>query len=104
LAGKKNFSQEQIKVMIMSYMYNKDEGANAHTIQFYGIAGRTVEGSRFKKILVELCQLEIMNTIDMSHVAQGRVIYKITEKGRNTIEAIRNPLIKSVLGFMERDI
>lgn len=85
-------------------MYNKEEGANAHNIQFYGIAGRTIEGNRFKKILEDLCILEYLSRIDMSHVTEGRVIYKITDKGRHTIEAIRNPLIKDVLGFTEREI
>ena len=104
MARKKNFSQEQMKVMILSYMYNREEGANAHNIQFYGIVGRTIEGSRFKKLLEELCLLETLSKEDMSHVTEGRVIYKITEKGRHTIEALRNPLIKDVLGFTEKEI
>ena len=85
-------------------MYNREEGANAHNIQFYGIVGRTIEGSRFKKILEELCLVETLNKIDMGHVTEGRVIYKITEKGSHIIEVIRNPLIKNFLGFSEKDI
>ena len=90
--------------MILSYMYNREEGANAHNIQFYGIVGRTIEGSRFKKLLEELCLIDDLTMIDMSHVTEGRVIYKITQKGRQTIDLIRDPLMKDFLGFTEKQI
>lgn len=40
----------------------------------------------------------------MSHVTKGRVIYKITDKGRETIIHLRNPLIKEFLGLVNEDI
>jgi hypothetical protein len=84
LVRQKNLSQEQIKVRILSYLYHKEEGANQHTIQFHAVPGHTQEANRFKKLLDDLCQLERLMPIDMSHVTKGRIIYKITEKG-NTI-------------------
>jgi predicted transcriptional regulator len=90
--------------MILSYLYNREDGANAHNIQFHGVIGRTMEGSRFKKLLEELCDLQRIEKHDMSYVTEGRMIYKITEKGRKTIEALRDPLIKDVLGFSEKEI
>ncbi|MGB7955538.1 MAG: hypothetical protein WCF23_16295 [Candidatus Nitrosopolaris sp.] len=40
----------------------------------------------------------------MSHVTKERVIYKITDKGRQTIIHIRNPLIKEFLGLVDEEI
>lgn len=104
LARQKNLSQHQIMIRILSYLYYKEEGANQHKIQFFAVPGRTQEGGRFKKLLEELSKLERIEEVDMSHVTQGRIIYKITDKGKKTIESIRNPLIKEFLGFGEVDI
>jgi DNA-binding PadR family transcriptional regulator len=91
-------------ISILSYLYNKEEGANQHNIQFFAIRGHTQEGSRFKELLEELCKLERIQGVDMSHVTQGRIIYKITDKGKKTMESVRNPLIKDLLGFGDVDI
>ena len=104
MARQRNLSQEQIKIRILSYLYNREEGANQHNIQFHAIFGHTQEASRFKKLLDELCQLERIVAVDMSYVAKGRIIYKITEKGRRTIESIRDPLIKDFLGLADQEI
>ena len=104
MARQRNLSQEQIKIRILSYLYNKDEGANQHNIQFHAIVGHTQEASRFKKILDELCQLERIVSVDMSYVAKGRIIYKITVKGKKTIESIRDPLIKDFFGLADEEI
>ena len=85
MAKPRNLSQEQIKIRILSYLYNKTEGANAHNIQFRGISGHTQEASRFKKLLEELCELDCINKVRMDHVTMGSVIYKITDKGRGTV-------------------
>ena len=37
----------------------------------------------------------------MSHVTKGRVIYKITDKGRQTIERLRDPVVKEFLKLGE---
>ena len=88
----------------MSYLYNREDGANQHSIQFHAVPGHTQEASRFKKLLDDLCQLDRIVSIDMSHVTKGRVIYKITDKGKKTIEGIRDPLIKEFLGLAEEQI
>jgi len=104
LARQKNLSQEQIKIRILSYLYNREEGSNAHNIQFHAVPGHTQEASRFKRLLDELCALERIREIDMSHVTKGRVIYKITDKGKKTIIHLRDPLIKEFLGLINEDI
>ena len=100
----KNLSQQQIRIRILSYLYNNEEGANQHNIQFHAIVGHTQEASRFKVILDELCQLERIAPVDISYVPKGRIIYKITMKDKKTIEIIRNPLIKDFLGLAGQEI
>jgi hypothetical protein len=85
-------------------LYNKREGANAHSIQFHGISRRTQEASRFKKLLDELCDLECIKRVPMDHVAIGRVIYEITDKGRGTVQKLRDQLILDVLGLKVEDL
>ncbi|MDP9289316.1 MAG: hypothetical protein M3P08_14130 [Thermoproteota archaeon] len=104
MARQKNLSQEQIKIRILSYLYNREDGSNAHSIQFHAIPGHTQEASRFKRLLEELCALERIREVDMSHVTKGRVIYMITNKGRETIEHLRDPLIKEFLGLGNEEI
>jgi hypothetical protein len=99
LVRQRNLSQQEIKIRILSYLYNKKEGRNAHDIQFHAVPGHTQETSRFKKLLEELCALESIQELDMSHVSKGRVIYIITDKGKKTIESLRDPLIRDFLGL-----
>jgi hypothetical protein len=54
----------------LSYLYNKEEGSNAHNIQFHAVPGHTQEASRFKVLLEELCNLERIQEVDMSHVTK----------------------------------
>ena len=88
----------------MSYLYNKTEGANAHNIQFRGISGHTQEASRFKKLLEELCELDCINKVQMDHVTMGSVIYKITGKGRGTVQKLRDQFILDILGMKVEDL
>ena len=110
MVRQRNLSQQEIKIRILSYLYNKEEGSNAHNIQFHyniqfhAVPGHTQEASRVKVLLEELCNLERIQEVDMSHVTKGRVIYKITDKGRQTIIHIRNPLIKEFLGLVDEEI
>jgi DNA-binding PadR family transcriptional regulator len=97
----RNLSHQETKIRILSFLYNKEMGENAHTIQFHAISGHTQEASRFKRLLEDLCELGRVQKVDMSHVTKGRVIYKITKKGRETIEHLRNPVIKEFLGLGE---
>jgi DNA-binding PadR family transcriptional regulator len=40
----------------------------------------------------------------MDHVAIGRVIYEITDKGRGTVQKLRDQLILDVLGLKVEDL
>jgi hypothetical protein len=104
LAKPRNLSQEQIKIRILSYLYNKRKGANAHNIQFHGISKRTQEAGRFKKLLDELCDLNCIEKVPMDHVAVGRVIYVITDKGRGTVQKLRDQFILDILGLKVEDL
>lgn len=99
----KNLSQEQIKIRILSYLYHKQEGSNAHKIQFRGI-GHTQEANRFKILLEELCDLKCIEKVSMDHVRTGTYIYKITDKGRGTIQRLRDDLILDFFGLKVEDI
>jgi hypothetical protein len=84
LARQRNLSQEQIKIRILSYLFSSKQGANAHTIQFREVSGRTrhtQEASNFKTLLDELCDLKCIEKVPMDHVRVGSFIYKITDKG-----------------------
>jgi DNA-binding PadR family transcriptional regulator len=100
----RNLSQEQIKIRILSYLYHKQEGANAHSIQFHGISGHTQEAGRFKILLEELCELECIDKVPMDHVTAGRVIYAITDKGRGTIQKLLDPLVLDFFGSTKEDL
>jgi len=104
LAKPRNLSQEQIKIRILSYLYNKTEGANAHNIQFRGISGRTQEASRFKKLLEELCEVDCIDKVPMDHVTVGSFIYKITDKGRGTVLKLRDQFILDIFGLKVEDL
>jgi hypothetical protein len=104
LARQKYYSTEQIKIRILVYLYHQDEGANKNNIQERAIRGRhTQEGSRVRKILEDQCTIGTIEQIDMSHVTQGRVIYKITDKGRKIIESLREPHVKEFFGSADED-
>jgi hypothetical protein len=104
LARQKYYSTEQIKIRILVYLYHQDEGANKNNIQERAIRGRhTQEGSRFRKILEDQCEIGTIEQIDMSHVTQGRVIYKITDKGRKTIQSLRESHVREFFGLTDDD-
>jgi hypothetical protein len=104
VARQRNLSQEQIKIRILSYLYKNKEGANAHKIQFQGMSGHTQEASRFKKLLEELCELHCVDKVPMDHVTMGSVIYKITDKGRGTVQKLRDQFILDILGLKVEDL
>jgi hypothetical protein len=94
----------EVKIRVLSYLYNRDEGANQHNIQFHSIFGHTQEAGRFKDLLGEMCQSGVIVSVDMSYVAKGRFIYKITDKGKKTIQSIQEPEIKEFLGIADQEI
>jgi hypothetical protein len=104
LARQKYHSEEQIKIRTLVYLYHQPDGANKNTIQERAIQGRhTQEGSRFKKILEEQCKIGTIEQVDMSHVRQGSMIYKLTDKGRNTIQSLRQPHMRDFFGLTDED-
>ena len=66
---------------------------NRKNIQFRGI-GHTQEANRFKMLLEELCELRCIEKVPMEHVRTGTFIYQITDKGRRTIQRLRDDLIR----------
>jgi predicted transcriptional regulator len=104
LAQQKYYSTEQIKIRILVYLYHQNEGANKNNIQERAIRGRhTQEGNRFRKILEDQCEIGTIEQVDMSHVTQGRVIYKITDKGRKIIESLQEANVREFFGLTEDD-
>jgi predicted transcriptional regulator len=91
---KGNLSRPQITILILSYLYDKEKGENAHTIQLFAIRGHTQESKRFKDLLEELCKKQLIRQEDMSHVSKGHVVYIETDKGKKIIERLRDPLLK----------
>jgi predicted transcriptional regulator len=67
-----------------------------NTIYNFMLSSDILKRQAVLKILDELCELGRIVSVDMSYVAKGRIIYKITEKGKKTIETIRDPLIKAL--------
>jgi hypothetical protein len=105
VARQRNLSQEQIKIRILSYLYSQGTiGANAHTIQFDGIGKPTQEATRFKILLQELRDVGCIEEVPMDHVAIGRVIYIITQKGRDTVQKLRDQFILDILGLKVEDL
>jgi hypothetical protein len=102
--ARQNLSQEQIKIRILSYLYKKEKGANAHSIQFHGLSKRTQEAGRFKILLQELRDVGCIEEEQVDHVAVGRVIYVITQKGRDTVIKLRDQLVLDILGLKVEDL
>jgi hypothetical protein len=102
MARQRNLSQEQIKIRILSYLFNNNKGANSHKIQFLGMSGYTQEASRFKKLLEELCELECIDKVPIDHVTVGSVIYKITDKGRGIMLNLRDQFLLDIFGLKQK--
>jgi hypothetical protein len=97
----RNLSQGDIKIRILSYLYNKGgDGANAYSIQSHCVP-TSQEANRFKHFLDDLCDLERIEKKDRSDLRKGLITYNITQKGRETVQILRNPLIKDILGLNE---
>lgn len=100
----RNLSQEQVKIRILSYLYHRQEGANAYTVQFQGIPGCTLEANRFKILLEELCEIKCIEKVSMDNVVRGQFIYKITDKGRSTIQKLSDDFIREFFRWESDDI
>jgi len=100
---RKNLSQEQIKIRILAYLYNRGTGANAYVIQHKANIP-SQDGIRFKGFLEELCLslcLEPKEEETGGEIDKVRIIYLITQKGRTIVEQYRHSLIPTVFGSVE---
>ena len=86
----KNLSQEQIKMRILGYLYNRGiAGANAYTIQHRANIP-SQEHNRFKGFLEELCIMECLESYEEETGGdQVRINYRITQTGRTVVDDYR---------------
>lgn len=96
---KEHLSQAQVKIRILAYLYNKgSQGANSYTIQQKANIPSSQESNRFKGFLEELCTLSQLEKYEVETGGKSiRIYYRITNKGRQTIDVIRNPLLVGIL-------
>ena len=95
----RNLSQEQIKIRILAYPYNKGEvGANGYVIQHRANISRQ-EYNRFKGFLEDLCTKLCLEKYEEETAGEKtRINYKITNKGRDVINKYRDPLLQENTG------
>jgi hypothetical protein len=85
----KNLSQEQIKMRILAYLYNKGKGgASNYTIQHKANLP-SQEGKRFREFLEDLCILKLLEKFEEETGGAARIKYRITQDGRKTIDGYR---------------
>ncbi|MGC1134805.1 MAG: hypothetical protein WA941_18400 [Nitrososphaeraceae archaeon] len=86
----KNLSQEQIKMRILGYLYNRGKsGANSYTIQHRANIP-SQEHNRFKGFLEELCTLNCLESYEEETGGeQVRINYRITPTGRTVVDDYR---------------
>jgi hypothetical protein len=97
-----NLSQEQIKIRVLAYLYNRGEiGANAYTIQHRANIPLQ-EYNRFRGFLEEMCILSLLTKYEEETGGDKmRISYKITQNGKNTVDRYRDPLIQQIFGSIE---
>jgi hypothetical protein len=100
----KNLSQEQVKMRILAYLYNRGKfGANQYVIQHKANIP-SQDGRRFKDFLKELCLESCLDTKEEEtggDIDKVRISYLITQKGRMIVEQYRNSLLPTVFGSIE---
>jgi DNA-binding PadR family transcriptional regulator len=96
-----NRSQEQIKIRVLAYLYNKQIGVNSYVIQHKIKIGKQ-DNNRFRGFLEDLCSKSCLEKDEEeTRGEKPRIIYKITQKGRTVVEQYRNSLIKDILWNIE---
>ena len=94
---KPNLSQGEIKIRILGYLYNRGEiGANAYTIeQRANIPSQ--ESNRFKGFLEELYSKQLITKYEVEIGRdKTRTYYKITQKGKDTVDIYRRSLMPDI--------
>jgi hypothetical protein len=80
-----------------------EEGRNANDIQLHCV--RTSQDStRFKGFLEDLCELGRIEKKDRSAIFKGLITYNITDKGKETVQKLRDPLVRDLLEIKEEEI
>lgn len=98
---RENLTQDLIKIRILAYLYNKENPTNAYTIQQRSLIP-SQESNRFKGFLEDLYNLGNLEKIEEeSGGEKSRTSYKITRKGKDTVERYRDPLIQQLFGSIE---
>lgn len=97
---KGSLSQPEIKIRILCYLYKKGrDGGNAYQIQ--SCVHTQQDFTRFKYLLQDLCDKGRIEKKDRSDIHKGLITYNITQKGSETIEILRNDLVKDIVGMPE---
>lgn len=95
--GKRHLSQEQIKIRILAYLYNRPQGANSYTIQHRANIP-VQEFNRFRGFLEELCQLGNLDKVEEETGGNNpRINYIITSKGKDIVIKYRDPFIQEIV-------
>ena len=99
----KNLSQEQIKMRILGYLYNKGRvGANGYTIQHRANIP-SQEFNRFKGFLEDLCILVCLEKYEEETGGDKvRINYRITQTGRIAVDDYRRSShLSKIFGSIE---
>ena len=98
----RSLSQEQIKIRILAYLYNKGEiGANSYAIQHRAHIPLQ-EFNRFRGFLEDLCTKSCLKKYEVETKGdKSRINYIITSKGKDVINRYRDPLIQEILWSVE---
>lgn len=101
----KNLSQEQIKIRILAFLFNKGDkgpnaGANAYTIQHKANIPLQ-EYARLRTFLEELCKLQCLQKYEEETPGdKPRIKYMITEQGKK-ITIIYRDSMQPLFGSIE---
>ena len=98
----KSLSQEQIKIRILAYLYNKGViGSNSYTIQHRANIP-SQHFNRFRGFLEELIIIQFIETYEEETGGErARIFYRITLKGKKLVDNYRDPHISELFGSIE---
>ena len=100
--SRKNLSQEQIKIRILAYLYNRGtNGANSYTIQHRTLI-TSQESNRFRSFLEDLFKLGYLDELKVeTSGTRERTNYIITLKGKRLVEQYRTSLLTELFGSVD---
>jgi hypothetical protein len=107
LVRQRNLSQQEIKFRILSYLYNKEEGSNAHNIQFHAVTGHTQEAGGFARFQEAggFARFQEAGLFRNPQHCSGREPKRYSFKnGRLIIDTFLGPIIDSEIHISHRQI